>query len=102
MARGTNESKRGAPESVRVWVTKWALTKGILCVDAEVSPDGMFAAWGPERSWRRQYAYGKQWHRSREDAIEHANRMREKHLANLAKRMERVRALSFDDAPETP
>jgi hypothetical protein len=80
-------------EKITAWVTKHALTRGILTVDAEVYDDGCI-------SWRGssmfvQYAHGKDWHRTQAAALARAEEMRAKKIASLRKKIAALKRLQF-------
>jgi len=68
-------------ETIIAWVTKYALTSGILKVSGEVDHDiasDMFT-WGGN-DMQRNYAHGKDWHRTESDAKKRADEMRLKKI----------------------
>lgn len=62
-----------------VWVTRWALTKGILKVKAEI--DGGMASWASQ--FGREYAHGKDWHRTESNARKRVEEMRKNKIRSL-------------------
>jgi len=86
-------------ERFTAWVTKYALTEGVLKMQVEdcfhISPDMVTKVGG---SYRAHY-HGKDWHRSHEAAIERAKEMQAAKLASLDKQRERIAKLSFDPLP---
>jgi len=84
---------------VKIWITKHALTKGILCREAHIPSDtpSMAIVEGP---CMPQYFHGKNWHYSRAQAVAQAKVMQEKKIKNLQKQLAKVKALSFDE--DTP
>lgn len=79
-------------EHIKAWITKYALTKGIEVVDAEVCHNinsGMIA-YG-----RCQHAHGKDWHRTPEAAIARAEEMRKAKIASLRKSIEKTERITF-------
>ena len=75
---------------MKVWITKYALTSGITRHDAESCDDDMV------KYGRMQYAHGKEWHRSYENALLRAEEMRIKKIASLKKSIAMLEAMSFD------
>lgn len=75
-----------------VYVTKWALTKGILKVEATFSAAGS-AFWGAHGS---AYGEGRGWHRTEDEAIKRAEEMRKAKIASLTKAITRLRKLAFN------
>ena len=83
-------------EKIRAWVTKYALTTGVFVVDAEVCADvsdTMIAFRRHGSSWD-EYAHGKDWHRTREDAMVRVEEMRAKKIKSLEQQLATLKALS--------
>lgn len=87
-----------ATTQIKTWITKYALTNGIQEVnDAELfkhSPSsvsvpslGIFATFHGE---------GREWHRTRESAVEHANKMRAKKICALQKQITKLGKMEFN------
>jgi hypothetical protein len=72
-------------EKITVWVTKWALTLGVIETDGEVIDEGMVGC-------GRKYGYfhGNDWHRTREAAVLRAEEMRLKKIASVKKQLEKM------------
>ena len=80
-------------EQVKAWVTKYALTEGIVAVDGEVCHNissGMltYGNYGT--------AHGKDWHRTPEAAIAKAEEMRKAKIASLKKSIAKMESLKFE------
>ena len=60
-------------ENIKVWITKYALTSGIEVFDGVVHENEDMVAYG-NVGYGDQYAHGKDWHRTYEDAVERAKR----------------------------
>lgn len=77
------------------WVTKYALTEGILKMQVEdcfnTSPEMVKKANGQHS----QHFFGKDWHRSHEAAIERAKAMQAAKLKSIDKQRARIAALKF-------
>lgn len=74
----------------KVWVTKYALTSGIVRVSADV--DGKYA-YGTDQ-YRTQYPPGT-WHRDWSDAVKAARLMRDRKIASVKKQLARLEAMTF-------
>jgi hypothetical protein len=80
---------------MKIYVINFALTSGIMCVDAEpcsdISPELM-------QYGRHGFAhkYGRDWVKTREEAISAAEKMRDKKIASLEKQIEKLRAMTFE------
>lgn len=77
---------------MKVWVTKYALTKGVLEVDAKTVGHGMV---GVKGEFLTAYYSKRDWHASHEQAIARAKEMREAKLASLEKKIKKLEALDF-------
>lgn len=79
---------------MRVWITKYALTTGIFEADVDVSDDF------PElvRVSPTQYfqGEGKDWHRTKIEALQRAEEMRQKKIRSLKKQIEKLKKKTFD------
>lgn len=84
------------------WVTKYALTHGIFSTPVRLcqnSTTSMVSDLHPDRDKHGGTNYhGNDWHRTREEAIAHAEKMRVKKIASLEKSIAKFKALDFGDA----
>lgn len=82
-------------ENIRAWVTKYALSDGILVVDGTVhhSISSTMLTWGGE--FTSLSAHGNDWHRTQEAAITRAEEMRKANIEYLRKRIAKMEALQF-------
>lgn len=83
----------------RVWITKYALTKGIFSrelieINAEISST-MITVRDEQALNRQTYYHGDDWHYSEDLAKQRAEEMRRKKIANLEKQIKKLKALSF-------
>lgn len=78
---------------MKVWITKYALTKGILEKEVEDCGDGMIKE---KESHFPTYYHGTEWHSEKQSAIEKAEEMRKKKIASLKKQMEKLERMKFD------
>jgi hypothetical protein len=86
---------RGEREQFTAWITKYALTKGILEKRVELCADiseTMVSVIG--NGWREHY-HGKDWHHTRGAAVERAKQMQTNKLDSLHDQMGRVAGLDF-------
>ena len=82
-------------EKVRAYVTKWALSGGIMELDGIVSPE-IPTVFVPLRDQRIACCLRNgEWHRTLEGACREAERMRKRKLAALRRQMERLKATRF-------
>lgn len=76
-----------------VWVTKYALTKGIYTEDAVVAKGGR-SAWMPKKC--RSF-WGSEFHLTRAAAVARAQEMRTKKIASLRKQIAKLEAMDFSE-----
>lgn len=83
-------------EQFTVWITKWALTKGIYQTTVEdcLESSSMMVR-EKTGSLGANYFNELEWHRTREDAVKQAEEMRVKKLRSLDKQINRIRELRF-------
>jgi len=77
-----------------VWISKYALTKGVFAITAE---DCFDTSGKMVRDMNNNYLYyhGKDWHKTRKAAVKRAKEMKAKKIASLKKSIERIRKLEF-------
>lgn len=80
---------------MKVWITKYALTKGILEKECEDCRDDTVRE--TENSFPVYYhGEGKEWHRTKESAIKRAEEMRQKKITRLKKQIEKLEGMRFE------
>lgn len=79
---------------MKVWVTKYALTKGIFEDDVEISGD--FPHLAQSSPTKYYHGEGKEWHRTKIEAIQRAEEMRKKKVRSLKKQIEKLEKMEFD------
>lgn len=78
---------------MKAYITKYALTKGILEKEAEECGNGMIAT---REKWNAYFhGEGKEWHRTKEEAIKRAEEMRKKKICSLEKQIEKLERMKF-------
>ena len=82
---------------IKVWITKYAMTSGIEEIEAIVSTtsDRLIVESNPGQFCRSFYPEGREWHRTRQKAVDCAEDMRVKKLASLRKQIARIEKLKF-------
>lgn len=72
---------------MKVWITKYALTTGIKCVEVDLAADvpcvNMIVYQPPEGFVQYYHGEGKEWHRTEEAALIRAEQMRIAKVASL-------------------
>lgn len=81
---------------MKVWITKYALTQGIIEKEAELceSYDGMIRVSGKFSYYL--HGEGKEWHRTKESAIARAEEMRQKKIESLKKQIQKLEEMHFE------
>lgn len=75
---------------MKIWITKWALTQGIIEAEATDEGDGYAKVKGDYSLYRRD-----EWYRSKEDAIKHSEVLRDKKIKSLEKQILKIKNLKF-------
>lgn len=87
-----------------VYVTKWALTRGILVWETADPVTGKAHDWrglgicargGQEGSLTGDALYGSEWHVTRETAVNQARLMRVRKIASLERALAKMKVLRF-------
>ena len=80
---------------MKVWITKYALTKGILEIECVKIGDAGVREVG--NSFPTYYhGEGNEWHRTKESAIKKAEEMRQKKIESLKKQIEKLEKMRFE------
>ena len=83
-------------EIIHVWVTKYALTKGIIEAEAIITSDDSVSIMDFNSELSMPWFYKGSWHRTKEDAVKRAEEMRKKKIESLKKQIEKLEKLKFD------
>lgn len=78
-----------------IYVTKYALTRGVFTVEAEVKSDKTMAWYRPKGGFR-DYLHGNDFQLSAEEAVARAEELRIKKLQSLDKQTKKISALKFE------
>lgn len=81
---------------MKVWITKYALTEGVLVFDGSVSesyPTMVTIRRSPAHYW--ETFHGNDWHTTWEAALERAEQMRAAKLLSLEKQRKKLMTLEF-------
>ena len=74
---------------MKVWITKYALSKGLFQINAEV--DGKYAH-GPHDDYK---IFTDEWAKTHEEAVQIADAMRIRRIAALEKQIKKLKTLKF-------
>jgi hypothetical protein len=77
---------------MKVWVTRYALTKGILEVESSVEDGRMVRT---TDSWAA-YCHKPDWHMTKAEAVERAEEMRKRKPEALRKQVVKLEGMRFD------
>lgn len=82
---------------MKVYITRWALTKGIMEEEAEISPVAptMVTVNGAHSGYS-YYAHKPYWHLTRAEAVAHANQMLKVKLESLKRSLRKFEAMEFE------
>lgn len=78
---------------MKVWISRYALTKGIFEVEVKQSP---FYSDLVSSQSGYPYYHKPDWHETKEEAIKRAEQMRVKKIASLRKQIEKLENLDFE------
>lgn len=79
---------------MKVWIVKYALTQGLYEIEGEEYRKGCIS----QRNTSLPTLYhgeGKEWCRTKEEAIHAAEEMRQKKIASLEKQIEKLKRMKF-------
>lgn len=80
-----------------VYITKYALTKGIFKKNAKTSYSGLNNITVKVGTYLTYYhGEGKEWHRTRESALARAIHMRRRKIESLEKQIEKLENMTFE------
>lgn len=84
---------------IKVWISKYALTTGLHEVEIDVYPDnGIVSVRNKDSMFYTQYYHGegKDWHKTKEEAIKKAEKMKSRKIESLKKQLEKLENMKFD------
>ena len=80
--------------TIKVFITKYALTDGIIEKDAELCDDNKMIK-VMEKGCFATYFHGEDWHRTRESAVKRAEIMRDRAIKSAEKKIAKLKNLQF-------
>jgi hypothetical protein len=80
---------------MKVWITQYALTKGILELEAEVSSASAQMVTSKNENGYVGHFHKPHWHERKQDAIDFSNGMRLRKIAGLKKQITKLENLTF-------
>ena len=81
-------------DTIKVFITKYALTDGIIEADAELCNNPKMIVI-KEKGFFDRYFHDEDWHRTRESAVKRAEIMRDKSIKSAENRIEKLKNLQF-------
>lgn len=78
-------------KTLTAWITKYLFTRGIFSTTVEDCGDKMVK----DTVTSMSYYHNNEWHRTREEAVKHAEKMRKRKIASLKRSIEKIKALDF-------
>lgn len=81
---------------MKVWITKYALTKGIIETEAEDCGDDMVRVHNKGYCDSYYHKEGNEWHRTKQSAISKAEEMRKKKIESLKKQIRKLENMKFE------
>jgi hypothetical protein len=88
---------------MKVWITRYALTKGIYQIEGKINERAQTYFQANERCQTNLQevefytSYGKvDWHKTKEEAVVRAEEMRQKKIASLKKQIEKFEKMRFE------
>ena len=81
---------------MKVWITKYALTKGIIEADGELTSSDSVSILSRDLSLPTHWFYKGDWFSDKESAIQKAEEMRQKKIASLKKQIEKLERVRFE------
>ncbi|WP_025774712.1 hypothetical protein [Clostridium botulinum] len=91
-------------ETIDVFISKYALTKGILekkAIICDNTSTDMIEIVKEDKNFSIGVEYyhgeGKEWHRTKEDAINKSEEMRNKKIKNLESQIEKLKKVNFNN-----
>ena len=79
---------------MKVWVSKYALTRGIFEVDAEerCSEGNIFV----KDKWCLKSYHKGEWHNTKEEAIKRAEKLKENKIKSLETQIQKLKEMKFE------
>ena len=81
---------------MKVWITKYALTKGIIEVDGELISSDFVSILNRGVSLPTHWFYKGDWHSDKQSAIKKAEEMRQKKIESMKKQIQKLEEMRFE------
>ena len=81
---------------MKVWITKYALTKGIIEADGKLTSSDSVSVSLDTLSLPTHWFYKGDWYSDKQSAIQKAEEMRRKKIDSLKKQIEKLERMRFE------
>ena len=81
---------------MKVWITKYALSRGIIEADGEFTGFDSVSILNRDLSLPTHWFYKGDWHSDKESAIKKAEEMRQKKISSLKKQIKKLEEMRFE------
>lgn len=81
---------------MKVWITKYALTKGIIETEAKLTSKDSVSVTEFDPRLEMHWFYKGDWHKDKESAIKRAEEMRKKKIESLKKQIKKLEKMRFE------
>ena len=81
---------------MKVWITKYALTRGIIEADGELTSSDSVSILNRDLSLPTHWFYKGDWYLDKESAIQKSEEMRQKKIDSLKKQIEKLEEMRFE------
>ncbi len=81
---------------MKVWITKYALTKGTFETEAEICPNSPDMIEDKNKRYYYYHGEGKHWHKTKESALIRASQMKLAKISSLEKQLKKLNKLTFN------
>jgi len=88
-----NQLKNSA--SNKYWISKYALTQGIFEIESNSDPSEKLISHRLNGMTVSYYEEGKEWHKTKEEAIARAKDLKIKKIANMKKQIAKLEKMEF-------
>lgn len=80
---------------MKVWVTKYALTRGLFEMNAEIIDRGAKHVYAKGKGPSGGHIFTREWTKTREEAIEKAEKMKKARITSLKRAITKMQAKTF-------
>ena len=81
---------------MKVWITKYALTRGIIETYGELTSSNSVSILNWDLSLPTNWFYKGDWHSDKESAVKKAEEMRQEKIESLKKQIEKLERMRFE------